>query len=348
MRPFVTMRRFAILLALAGCTSPEAPVPTTAQLRGVLEVPADAQPGDAFVFLYDANNPPLPLGNGHPASLSAVPQPRGFEGSPPNADYLFAAVDPGSYLVRGIVDARHIFDPYVDVLAQPFADDADLGPQPIALQAGDFARSDLSGGSITAIDPPMFTVDSPANGVSLQSNTTNITLMHVKIDPLPFGRTTFFLYGTADADHDGKLDDLNGDGIPDPYPEVLLQRIADPNDGPEFKYPDGGELTIVLPSASIQVDPNVVLVDGGMTAVSGLYVVIPPTAVVAEGLDAAGKPVTRRLPSLPVGAYAITIIQANGQYWQVPNGLAPGGLFAANHGGPFASQVARINVVAAP
>ncbi|MBS2032976.1 MAG: hypothetical protein JST54_34205 [Deltaproteobacteria bacterium] len=343
------MRRLATVLALvAGCTSPDGPAPTTAQLRGVLEAPADAQPGDAFVFLYDAANPPLPTGNGHPASLSAVPQPRGFDGSPPNADYLFAAVDPGKYLVRGIVDARHVFDPYVDVLAQPFADDADLGPQPIELQAGDAKRSDLAGGLITAQDPPMFTVDAPQNGVSLQANTTNITLMHVKIDPLPFGRSTAFLYGTADADHDGKLDDLNGDGVPDPYPEVLLQRIPDPNDGPEFKWPDGGNLTIVLPSASIQLDPNVVLVDGGLTPVTGMYVVIPPTAVVAEGLDATGKPKTRRLPSLPVGQYAITIIQANGQYWQVPNGLGPGGLFAANHGGPYDSQVARISVVPAP
>ena len=35
--------------------------------------------------------------------------------------------------------------------------------------------------------------------------------------------------------------------------------------------------------------------------------VIPPIAVVAEGVDAAGKPRTRRLPALPVGQYAILV-----------------------------------------
>jgi hypothetical protein len=238
----------------------------------------------------------------------------------------------------------------VDVLAQPFAGDTDVGLVDVSLAAGDAATRDLSGGAITAWDPPMFVVDAPNRGaVQLTSNTTNITLMHVTVSPLPFAHpeAVAFLYGTADADGDGQLDDWSGDGQPDPYPEVLLTRIPQDTDGPEFKWPDGGAMTILLPAATVTPDPagrNEVV--GGFQAVNGLYIVVPPIAVVVEGTDATGKQRTRRLPALPVGQYAVTVIQATGQYWQVPNGLAPGGLFAANHGGPYTNQVARISVVA--
>lgn len=348
-------RAAAILLVLGACVSPDAPAPTSAVLHGTLSFPTDAGPGDAFVFLYAGNDGPLPRGSGRPVQLSSVPLARQFGGEGPDADFVFAQVDPGRYRLRGIVDARQTFDPYVDVLAQPFAGDADVGLTPVALSAGESARVGVSGGRVTQWDPPMFTVDSPSSGnVSMTSDSQGFTIMHVKVSALPFGDAsrTAFLYGSADADHDGKLDDFNGDGQPDVYPEVVLQRIHRDDDGPEFSYPDGGPLTILLPAATVQPDPvgrdeQVATDVGTLRAVNGLYVLIPPIAVVAEGVDPSGKPLTRRLPAIPVGQYAITVVQATGQFWQVPNGLAPGGLFSNHHGGPYASQVARINVVPA-
>lgn len=350
------MRRLAVLLLLAtGCVSPDAPAPTSAELRGTLNVAPEAAPGDAFVFLYAGNDGPLPRGSGRPVQLSAIPQPRGFQGAPPDPDFTFATVDPGRYRLRGIVDARQLFDPYVDVLAQPFAGDTDVGLTDVQLAAGQRADVEVGPSATVPWDPPMFTVDAPSSGaVTLTSDSQSFTVMHVKVSPLPFGDAsrTAFLYGNADSDRDGALDDFNGDGQPDVYPAVVLQRIPQASDGPEFRAPDGGPLTILLPSATVQPDPvgrdeQVTTPFGTLRAVNGLYILIPPIAVVAEGLDAAGKPVTRRLPALPVGQYAITVVQATGQYWQVPNGLAPGGLFSDHHGGPYATQVARISVVPA-
>lgn len=344
------LRLLGLALLLGACISPPAEPATSASLQGALHVDARTAPGDAFVFLYDQSDPPLPRGSGRPANLSAVPRARGFEGSPPSADYTFAKVDPGAYLVRGIIDARGLFDPYVDVLAQPFAGDADLGPTPLTLRAGERHRQDLSSPRATDWDPPMFTVDAPASGaVTLTSNTRSFTLMHLKVAPLPFARAdrVAFLYGPADADHDGQLDDLTGTGQPTPYPEVVLQRIPQRDDGPAFLDAVGKPLTIVLP-ATVSPDPagrNELL--GTTQVVNGLYVAIAPTALVQLPPDAAGKPRTRRLPAIPLGDYAITVVQGTAQYWQVPNGLGPEGPFAANHGGPFASQVARIHVVPA-
>jgi len=346
------MRGWIVIAALivAGCRSPE-PDPTSATLRGaVARIPGEA-PGDAFVLLYGAGDGPLPRGSGQPVQLAAVPRPRGFDGSPPDADFVFAELAPGRYSARAIVDSRALFDPFVPVLAQPFAGDADLGLVPVALRAGDAARVALDRGKITRWDPPMFSVRAPSRGVTLTADTRALTLLQLTVSPLPFARPddVAFLYGTADADGDGQLDDFNGDGVPDPYPEVVLRRLPDPSDGAAFKGPDGAPLTIVIPAALTGPDPvgRDEEVDG-LEAVNGLYAVIPPTAYVVRPPSATGEPSLQRLPSLPVGRYAITVIQANGQFWSVPNGLSPGGAFAANHGGPYPSQSARFTVVAGP
>jgi hypothetical protein len=344
------LRLTGLALLLCACASPPGAEPTTASLRGSFQLDANAAPGDAFVFLYNQSDPPLPRGSGRPASLSAVPLPRGFQSSPPNGDYTFAAVEPGQYLVRGIIDARGLFDPYVDVLAQPFAGDADLGPVSLSLNAGEAKRLDLASPRATDWDPPMFTVDAPASGaVTLAANTRSFTLMHLRVAPLPFAQAdrVAFLYGPADADHDGKLDDLTGSGQPTPYPEVVLQRIPQRDDGPAFLDVAGNPLNIVLP-ATVSPDPAGRNETQGTTQiVNGLYVAISPTALVQLPPDVTGMPRTRRLPAIPTGEYAITVVQGTAQYWQVPNGLGPGGPFAANHGGPFTSQVARIHVVPA-
>ena len=339
------------LLALAACASPDAPHTDAAQLRGAVPA-AGASRGDVYVFLYDALDGPLPKGSGRPAQLSAIPEPRAFEGAPPDADYVFAQVPSGAYLLRALVDARGLFDPFIEVMAQPFAGDFEVGPASARL-AGEDARVDLTGGTPTAWDPPIFTIDAPTAGaVKLTPSSTHFTIMHLKIDTLPFARAddAAFLYGAADADGDGAPDDFNGDGLADTYPEVLLRRLPAPDDGPEFSWPDGGPLDIVIPAATVQPDPlgreNEFV--GTLQAVNGLYALIPPAAFVSLGPDATGHLRTRRLPSLPLGEYAVTVIQATGQFWQVPNGLSLGAPFAGQLGGPFPTQKANVRVVAEP
>jgi hypothetical protein len=185
--------------------------------------------------------------------------------------------------------------------------------------------------------------------VTVASNEQSLVIMHLKAQALPFGNPerTAFVYGSVDADGDGKLDDDNHDGTPDVFPEVVLQRIAQDDDGPEFKDGDGKPLQIVIPT-TVQPDPagrSETL--GTRQVVNGLYVLIAPVAAVVLPADATGRVRTRQLPSLPVGPYQITVLTGEGQYWQLPNGLGPDGLFAANHGGPYASQSARFTVLPA-
>jgi hypothetical protein len=341
----------SLSLVLCGCPSPNAAAPTTGILRGSIDT-AGVDRGNGFVFLYPNGKPPEPQGTGRPQWVTGVPEQRLFGGAPPNADFVFAGLAPATYLARGIVNTRGTFDPFIDVMAQPFAGDLDTPLQSVDVVAGRTERVDLSSGKVIPWDPPMFVMDTVADNqlFTVHSNEqANISIIHLKASALPFGDPSKvqFLYGTATL-VDGGLADFNNDGVPDIFPQVILQRLPQPDDGPEFKDADGGPLQIVLASTA-QPDPvaGTPQMIGNDQVTQGMFVLIPPVAVVVLPPDASGKVSTRQLPSLPVGFYQITVLTADGQYWQVPNGLGPDGIFAANHGGPYLSQGPRFAVIPA-
>jgi hypothetical protein len=329
----------ATLALLAACVSPPAVEVTTGVLRGSLDT-SGADAGNGFVFLYPAGQPPAPAGNGRPVQVTGVPEPRLFEHQRPDADFVFSGLTPGHYLARGMIDVRHTFDPFVDVMAQPFAEDFDAPLQEVTAVAGGTARVALPPGRRVEWDPPMFVVDSVPDGglFTLGSNEQVLSVLHLRATPLPFAEPSQVAFVFSAVVDGGLLSTST-------YPEVVLERVPEDTDGPEFKDENGQPLQIVLP-ATTQPDPagRNDLVDG-QQVVNGMYVLIPPIAEVVLPPDASGHTRTRQLPSIPGGIYQITVLEADGRYWQVPNGLAPGQPFASNHGGPYASQGPRFVVV---
>jgi hypothetical protein len=337
-RPFIAVG----LLALASCVSPPGAAPTTGELSGVID-PSGASTGNGFVFLYAANNPPLPKGTGQPVSITGVPGPRLFGLTGPNADYLFAQVDPGAYLARAVVDVRGLLDPLVDVMAQPFAGDFDFPPASVEVAAGEVTRQNLIGGVAEDFEPPVFEVDSLAAGqvFGITTDTGSIAILHLHTAALSFSdpSRSAFVYGPATSAL------ITDGGLATTYPQVFVERIAQPDDGPNLKDASGNPLEIVL-AATLEPDPESLdKVQGSDTLVDGLWLAILPEAYIVVGTDAAGNEVTQRLPSLPLGSYQISLIAATGQYWQVPNGLGPGEPLAFEHGGPYDSQGVKIQVI---
>lgn len=316
-------------------------------LRGTFSA-AGGAPGDGYLFLYDVADPPLPKGSGRPAQVTAVPEPRRTGAEGPHPEFVVAELPTGGYLARGVVSVRGLFDPFVDVLAQPFAGDLVTPLQPLRIDDDRETRTRLDPGVTAAWEPPAFVVDSIPEGqvLTLAPDATGIQLLHLKAQPLPFGDAakTVFRYGQADLNGDGVADDLDGDGTAETYPTVVLRRIAEEGDGPAFFDGAGKPLTIVIPT-TVQPDFGNRGEQAGLARVAeGLFVVVPPIAAVVEPDPTTGKSRTRRLPALPLGRYQFVVITAEGQYWQVPNGLGPDGPFARFHGGPFTSQTTRVVV----
>ena len=321
---------------LLGCVSPPAVEATQGILRGTLDT-TGADAGNGFVFLYPAGNPPAPQGSGRPVQVTGVPEQRLFGGQAPDRDFVFSGLAPATYLARGMIDTRHVFDPFVDVMAQPFAGDFDAPLVNVEASAGVRSSAALPPGHRVKWDPPMFIMDTvpQTSAFTLGSTQQVLSILHLTATALPFSTAAnvAFQFSVSDG------------GLLANYPEVVVQRLAQPDDGPEFKDAQGNPLQIVL-AATAQPDSssrNEVI--DGQQVVDAMYVLIAPIAAVVGHPDGGTAMTTRQLPSLPRGAYQITVLEADGRYWQVPNGLAEGQPFAANHGGPYLSQGPRFFVV---
>lgn len=376
------MRWVALLAIIAalGCISPPGESVTTGAVQGTLDT-TGIDAGNGFVFLYPGTNPPAPAGSGRPVQVTGVPEPRLFGGQTPNPDYVIANVPPGDYLARGIIDRRHLFDPFIDVMAQPFAGDISEPLVPLSVTAGQTTVTNLPAGQTIAWEPPMFVMDTLPGDVKFTLGSTEqvISILHLTATPLPFSDPSLVAFQFQSTDGGGQLSALSSfgglgnlgslggilgrggggrhgggglrgvldggtAGLSD-YPEVILSRVPSSSDGPAFKDAAGNPLTIVLaavaqPDTSVRDD-----MINGQEVVDGLYIFIAPVAELVTTPSDGGATTATELPSVPVGTYAITVVEADGRYWQVPNELAPGNPFASQYSGPFASQAPRFEVV---
>lgn len=199
-------------------------------------------------------------------------------------------------------------------------------------------------------DRPIFSVVGGAESVTVGAPATVIELQATPVvEGVMQQASPAFLLRFVDDNNDGMPDDANGDGVPDLWPRVVVRKIA-AEKSPLFDENDLDKNGIVDPESDLTHDyermdgttdgkPDVVVLAAGFdpteyamqlvdamgrvkqtpTPVPRLRLVIRPRA-----FDASNPLAPQPLRTVPVGDYAITVIQQTGQTWRVPNELAPG------------------------
>lgn len=121
------VRRSAVVLAALGAVlacdvPPVAPTSDAAQnvqysrIEGNAVV-AGAARGNLIILRFDATRPPPPAGTGRPEAFTVITKERLYGDAPASATgpftapYAFSLVPPGSYLLRGFLDAENAFCP---------------------------------------------------------------------------------------------------------------------------------------------------------------------------------------------------------------------------------------------
>ncbi|MFT3710473.1 MAG: hypothetical protein QM817_22850 [Archangium sp.] len=282
---------------------------------------------------------------------------------PYTAPFAFSLVAPGRYLIRGFVDSNDDFIPWYGVTADTTAGDvggAAIDPVTRASRVIEVG-TDEAGNPIPALDVPVSFLDTAklpldrpifevVGGLDSVNVTGPATVIELQATPIDEGvmqqRTPGFLLRFVDDNNDGMPDDANGDGVPDLWPRVVVRKLApergpliDENDldkngivdaeGTDYEHADGttdGKPDVVVLAAGFdptEYAPQLVDAMGRVkqvpTLVPRLKLVIRPRA-----FDASNPLAPAPLRTIPVGDYAITVIQQTGQTWRVPNELSPG------------------------
>lgn len=333
------MKHRATVLALtlvAACGDPtiEEYEPRTGIITGTvlyrsLVEPAEPNPcvptparGNVIVTLFAEDRLPPPQGTSGPVGFIVVPADAFFPSGSAD-DGLFAApftmptVSAGRYQLRAFLDADGDFNPTIPLLAQVTAGDVgggyvdDDGEFRIVEVENDRATQQvtISVGRAVPFERPAFAITSTATFEVPYATPQRLVLSAHPIqttDVNMIPECTRFLVQYADLDGDGEPDDVNGDHLPDLFPQVLLRRIvpADPTE------------SIIIPGI---IDPlpfrdALAVVPGVPT--DTLEVLLPPVAI---RQTASGREL---LDSVPPGTYETIVISGTGQTWSVPNDLA--------------------------
>ncbi len=283
------------------------------------------------------------------------------DSGPFTAPFAFSLVAPGRYLIRGFVDANADFIPWYGVTADTTEGDvggAAIDPTTRASRIVEVGV-DEAGNPVPAldvpvsfadsarlpIDRPIFSVVGGMSSVTLSGTPVVIELQATPIDEGVMTQPTpAFLVRFLDDDGDGVPDDANGDGIPEVWPRVVVRKVQqegspllDENDldkngvvdatGVDYEHAaaasDGLPDVVVLAAGFNVAEYASQLVDGTTgrvkttpTAVPRLKLVLQPRA-----FDASTPAGPQPLKAVPIGRYAITVIQQTGQTWRVPNEL---------------------------
>ncbi len=280
--------------------------------------------GNAWAFLYSPGEGP-PGTPAVPLYASAVSAGR----LPTDPRAVFAPVAPNPYRLWGLLDVDLNFDPTVDVLAQPGAGDRVGQGVELNLQPGKTAQAQLDLSQLVLWEPPAFHLEGVTGDLQLDANPNAILTLTLTADDL--GRFDpkrgGFHLGLADANHDGKPDDANGDGIPDLNLTAVLRLKPLPGQLP-------ADTQLVVPLA---IDPTPFLsqLNGDVSltvAADRLQAVVIAQAeelIQPPGKAQQIKPVGPPLP----GDYELVLLVAGGQFWRLPNQL----------GASVASQAVRLH-----
>ncbi|WP_224242721.1 hypothetical protein [Hyalangium gracile] len=310
----------ACLLVLSGCPEQAGPGKPSGRVEGQVQGPT-ALRGDAYVFLFAPGEEP-PNGPAAPRHVTAVPELRWASG---DSRYLFAEVLPGPYRLWGFLDANGDVDLSVDVLAQPGA--GDWRPEAaVALDVPVSGRveQELALTRRMRHGPPAFRVTGEGTDggvVSVPDSPLALTSLTVEADGLGLlrGEEIRFFVHLLDSDGDGNADDLNGDGLPELFPQFFLRFVPRPG---QTGAEDGGGSSIIVPLV-LNPLPFVAVLQGDVTreaaAASVQLFVVPQAQAVSVGTD--GGQVLTPLAAIPVGEYQLWALTAEGAFWYVPNVL---------------------------
>lgn len=223
----------------------------------------------------------------------------------------------------------------------------------------------ISDAARVPLDRPIFSIAGGMDSVTLGAAPV---VLQLRATPITEGvlqqPSPAFLVRFVDDDGDGVPDDANADGVPDMWPRVVVRKVrsamdplTDENDldgngvvdaeGEDYEHvnpstgeviPADGKPDVVVLAAGFDVSEYaaVLLDDMGRvkpapTPLDALKLVVRPRA-----LDASTPASPGVLKALPIGTWAITVIQETGQTWRVPNELAPG--FAERAGLPLVAS----------
>ncbi len=285
------------------------------------------------------------------------------DAGPFTAPFAFSLVAPNRYLIRGFIDANADFIPWYGVTADTTEGDvggAAIDPvtrAPRIVEVG----VDEAGNPIPAldvpvsfsdtaripVDRPIFSVVGGMPSVTLSGTPKVIELQATPIDEgVMMQPTPAFLVRFVDDNGDGIPDDANGDGIPEVWPRVVVRKVQqegspliDENDldkngvvdaeGVHYEHANGmpGELPdVVVLAAGFDVSEYAALLVDGMGAAKPTPTPVPKLKLVLQprAFDASNPAAPKLLKSVPIGRYAITVIQLTGQTWRVPNELGFG------------------------
>lgn len=329
-----------VLLGLGvggGCAESGGGAPVaSARLEGQV-LGREASRGDAYVFLFEPGRGP-PEEPGTPLYVTAVPELRRASG---DSRYPFSEVRPGAYRLWGFLDANGDVDLTVDVLAQPGA--GDWVPDAAVereVSAGERAMVDLSLARRVRHSAPAFRVTGRDGGVVEVTDAPALVSVDVEAEGLGLvlGEDPRFFVRFRDTDGDGRADDLDGDGLPDVFPQFFLRWVPAPGQGGSVDA--GAEPQVVVPLLFNPL-PFATVLQGDVTrevAAERLQLfVVPQARVVTRGADAGT--VMTPLAAMPVGEYELWAVSAEGAFWHVPNALG------ARDGEVLRSQALRFRVV---
>jgi hypothetical protein len=305
---------FLCLLVLSGCPEEGIPPKDSSRIEGQVVGPGSPR-GDAYVFLFAPGEGP-PRGPAVPRYVTAVPELRLSTG---DARFLFAEVLPGPYRLWGFLDANGDTDLSVDVLAQPGAGDwvPDAGVD-VDAPAGGVLLQELSLTRRMRHGPPAFRVTGEGGDggvVTVPDSPLVLTSLTVEADGLGLlrGEEARFFVRLRDEDGDGNADDLNGDGVPELFPQFFLRFVPRP----------GQTAAQVIVPLVINPVPFIPILQGDVTreasSVSVQLFVIPQAQAVSDAGD--GGQVLTPLAAIPVGEYQLWALSAEGAFWYVPNAL---------------------------
>lgn len=328
---------------------PDAPAVTNS-LAGAVVYGGEAAPGDVIVLLYDAADPPPPLGTGSPVDFSTVPADR-FTGDGAGlqaAPWSLAEVPDGQWLVTALMDMDGDFQPLLTSNAGATCGDV-AGGHLADLVTGEVGVVEVAGGELLddltlvlarelPTERPAFTfttgeVDQVAAAVGLADPSNGDELFTLQSTAIATEQLS--LTGPFDGS-DGcdtafwvHFVDQDGDGAPDPHPEESYAALGIPMAWPRIYLQHLPEdPTALAPGegwvAEAIVDPLLLALFGGpvplgvATPLTSLSVAFVPGALHTLP-DGSVEQVSA--PDLPVGAWSVTLVAETGQTWTLPNEL---------------------------
>lgn len=279
---------------------------------------------------------------------------------PFTAPFAFSLVAPNRYLIRGFVDSNDDFIPWYGVTADTTEGDvggAAIDPVTRAPRIVEVAQTEeglvipaldvpvsFSDTARLPVDRPIFSVVGGMESITLSGTPRVIELQSTPIDEGVMKQPTpAFLVRFIDDNADGMPDDANGDGIPEMWPRVVVRKIQqegspliDENDldkngvvdasGESYEHLVGGDdglPDVVVLAAGFDVTPIAASLVDAMGRVKTTPTPVPRLRLVLQprAFDATTPTAPQPLRAVPIGRYAITVIQQTGQTWRVPNEL---------------------------